>query len=150
MTDWRKTWLNAAILLLSGAMLLSGCAGGGTTMAETGGQTLSQQVTTEYLLTTAGFKKLRVNESETPKWQALLNNLPPGKISTYIRNGEVYYVYPDEGSNTLYLGNEAAYQKYASLAQGRKLCQQVTGPDQEKFWICMDEYQQAEKLQPRK
>lgn len=149
MANWRKTCLNTALLRLFGTMIISGCAGGGQTLPETGGQTLSQEVTTEYLLTTAGFKRLEVND-ETPKRQALLNNLPPGKISTYIRNSEVYHAYPDEGSNTLYIGNEAAYQKYLSLARGRKMCERVTGANQEKFWMCMQEDQQAGRGQPKK
>jgi len=149
MASCKKARFNAAFLLIFCAILFDGCAGGGQTLTETGGQTLSQKVTTEYLLTTVGFKRLQVNDG-TPQWQAILNNLPQGKISTYIRNGEVYHVYPDEGSNALYIGNEDAYQKYLSLAQGRKMCERVTGANQEKFWICMDEYQQADRVQPKK
>ena len=138
MADWKKARFSAAILFTV-TVLVVGCAGG---------QALQREVTTEYLLTTAGFEKWDVN-METPKRAALLNSLPPGQISTYIQGGRVLHAYPGEGSYIL-VGDEAAYQKYLSLARGRKLCQQATGANQEKFWVCMEEYQQAGKGQPRK
>ena len=130
-----------AISFILAAILINGCAGGGETLVETGGQTLPHEVTTEYLLTTAGFKRLAVNE-ETPNRQALLNNIPPGKLVTYTRNGEVYHAYADEGSRALYIGDEAAYQRYEALASGRKLCVRVPGTNQVEFWRCMQEYQE--------
>jgi hypothetical protein len=130
-----------AISLILAAILLNGCAGGGQTLVETGGQTLPQEVTTEYFLTTAGFKRLAVND-DTPKMQALLNNIPTGKLVTYTRNGEVYHAYADVGSQALYIGDEAAYQRYLALAAGRKLCQRVPGTNQVEFWGCMQEYRE--------
>ena len=141
MANWNRTNLMGAISLILAVSLMNGCAGGGQTLMETGGQTLPHEVTTEYLLTTAGFKRLTVND-ETPKLQALLNNIPPGKISTYTRNGDVYHAYADEGSRALYLGDEAAYQKYESLARGRNLCVRVPGKNPVEFWGCMQEYQE--------
>jgi hypothetical protein len=141
MANWNRTSLIRAISLILTAILMNGCAGGGQTKAETGGQTLPHEVTTEYLLTTAGFKQLPVNE-ETPKRQALLNNIPAGKLVTYNRNGEVYHVYADEGSRALYIGDELAYQRYEALAKGRNLCVRVPGTNQVEFWGCMQEYQE--------
>jgi len=141
MANWNRTNIMGAISLILAVSLMNGCAGGGQTLAETGGQTLPHEVTTEYLLTTAGFKRLTVNDN-TPKLQALLNNIPPGKISTYTRNGDVYHAYADEGSRALYLGDEAAYQRYESLARGRNLCVRVPGKNQVEFWGCMQEYQE--------
>ena len=105
---------------------------------ETGGQTLPQEVTTEYLLTTAGFKRLEVNE-DTPKRQALLNSIPPGKLTTFERGSEVYHAYADEGSSVLYIGDNAAFQRYLALGRHRKLCQRVPRTSQAKFWECMQE-----------
>lgn len=130
-----------ALFLLLATILVNGCAGGGQTRVETGGQTLPQEVTTEYLLTTAGFKRLPVNE-ETPKRQALLTSIPPGKLVTYTRNGEVYHAYADLGSSALYIGDEVAYQRYLALAKNQKVCERVPGTNQAGFWECMQEYQE--------
>jgi len=128
---WNR--LRAPILLVFLTILINGCAKE---------PALRQEVTTEYLLTTSGFQKWDVN-MQTPKWQALRNNLPKGKISTYKRNGDVYHVYVDVSSDTLYVGDEVAYQKYLAKAYGRQMCQRVTGPNQVEFWECMDDYQQG-------
>ena len=125
-----------AIILLF--LLISSCT---PPKGPTFGPTTEYEVTTEYFLERAGFAKLPVND-ETPKRQALLMNLPKGKISTYMRNGWVYHVYPDERSQFLYMGDEAAYRRYLALAHGRKLCEQVTGANQEKFWVCMEDYEE--------
>jgi len=138
MANWNRVRFMGAISLILAAVLINGCAGGGQTLAQTGGQTLPQEVTTEYLLTTAGFKRLPVND-DTPKRQALMNSIPSGKLVTYTRNGEVYHAYADEGSRTLYLGDELAYQRYLALARGRKLCERVPGTNQVEFWGCMQE-----------
>jgi hypothetical protein len=128
----RRARFREAIFLILFTILVNGC---------TGGPALQQEVTTEYLLTTSGFQQWEVNE-QTPKREALLNGLPKGKISTYMRNGKVYHVYPGEGSY-LYVGDEAAYQKYLSLTRDRQVCERVYGENQAKFWGCMDEYQQS-------
>ncbi len=133
MTIWYKGMGLLAILSIILTISLSGCAGGQTTQGA---------VTTENLLTTAGFKRLDVND-ETPKRQALLNSLPQGKISSYGPEGEGYYAYPAESSNALYVGNEVAYQKYLSLARGRNLCERVSGQNGVAFWGCMEEYRGA-------
>jgi len=143
-----RAGFQAAIAWILLILLVSGCAGGGETLSQTGGQTLTQEVTTEYLLATAGFQKWGIND-ETPKRQALLAALPPGKISTYQRNGQTYHVYADTGSGTLYVGDEAAYQRYLSLSGQRKVCERVTGPNQVHFWSCMEESQRGGG-QPRK
>lgn len=125
------------VLLLAMAIVfvVAGCAGEQYPV----GQTLKREVTTEYLLTTAGFQRWDVND-ETPKRQALLNNLPKRTIVTYQRNGEVYHAYADE--NSLYIGDGAAYQRYLTLAGDRNLCQRVTGTNQVEFWSCMQEGRQ--------
>jgi hypothetical protein len=141
MAKSNHTRLMGAIFLIAAAFLLNGCAGGGETMVETGGQTLSQQVTTEYLLTTAGFKRLVVND-ETPRMAALLNNIPQGQLVVYQRDGQTYHAYADVAHQTLYLGDLAAYQRYETLAKGKNLCVRVPGANAVQFWGCMQEFQQ--------
>lgn len=131
MANWRSARFNAAILLISCAILFYGCAGG---------QTSQQVVSPLYMLTEAGFQRWDVN-METPKSQALLNALPYGKIVTYKRDGEVYHVYGDKNSNALYVGNAAAYQKYLSMTQAKQICERVEGKNQQEFWTCFEEFQ---------
>jgi hypothetical protein len=126
---------SAAICLIFLTMLCPGYANAQR-------QSTQQLVVTEYLLEKAGFQKWDVN-METPKRQALLNAIPKGKISTYLRNGEVYHVYGDERSQTLYIGDEAAYQRYLSMAKGKQLCERVDATDSAKFWSCFDDFQKA-------
>jgi hypothetical protein len=133
MGNQRMVKLEAAIILIFFTILVGGCAGG---------PALQQEVTTEYLLSTAGFEKWEVNE-KTPARQALLSALPAGTISTYMRNGRVFHAYPDNLSKVIYVGDEAAYQRYLSLSQGRQMCRQVTGADQVQFWSCMEEFQES-------
>ncbi len=85
---------------------------------------------------------------ETPKRQALLNSIPPGKIVTYLLDGATYHVYVDKDSNTLYVGDAAAYQKYLSMTQGKQVCERVEGKNPQEFWGCFVEFQ-AVGAQPR-
>jgi hypothetical protein len=129
----RKDSIYAALLFIVLALLLHGCAGG---------QTTQQLVKTEYFLTQAGFQKWDVN-MHTPKRQALLNSIPRGKITTFAKGGLTYHAYTDEGGQALYVGDDAAYQKYVSMSRGRKLCERVTAPDSSQFWSCFDEVQKG-------
>jgi hypothetical protein len=130
--NWRQAGSNAVIGLIFLTILFCGCGGM---------QPLQDQVTTEYLLNQAGFTQYKPN-METPKTQALLDALPGGQVTTFRANGTVYHAYPDKRSNVLYVGDEAAYAKYASMAQGKKLCQRVEAPDSSGFWGCFQEMQQ--------
>jgi hypothetical protein len=130
---------NQLIFLILFAVWCSACAGG---------QTTQQVVVTEYLLKDAGFKPYEVND-ETPKRQALVNSLPPGKISTFIADGTVYHIYVDEKSPTLYIGDAAAYQKYLSMAQGKQLCERVDATASAPFWSCFDDFQKSGAPQGR-
>ena len=133
MKVWSKDRFIAALFLFLLAILFNACAGG---------QTTQNLVTTEYFLTKAGFQKLAVNET-TPKRQALLNNIPRGKISTYQKDGETHYAYTDEAAQRLYIGDETAFQNYLTMTKGRQLCERVVGPASEKFWACYDEFQKS-------
>ena len=45
-------------------------------------------------------------------------------------------------ANVLYIGDQAAYEKYAAMAQDKKVCQRVDAPDSAGFWGCFQEMQQ--------
>jgi hypothetical protein len=132
MANRRQARSNAAIYLLFLAVLFCGCGGM---------QPLQDQVTTEYLLSKAGFTQYKPN-METPRTQALLDALPEGQVTTFRANGVAYHAYPDKRSKVLYVGDEAAYQKYAAMAAGKNLCQRVEAPDSAGFWGCFQEMQQ--------
>jgi hypothetical protein len=138
MANRRQARSNAAIGVIFTAILFYGCAGG---QVRSGGQPLQAVVIDEYMLTTAGFQKYKPN-METPKTQALLDALPSGQVTTFTGNGKIYHAYPDKRSNILYVGDQAAYEKYASMAQGKKLCQRVDAPNSSGFWGCFQEMQQ--------
>jgi hypothetical protein len=103
---------------------------------------IQDTVVTEDLLTRAGFKPYSAN-METPKTMALLNALPPGQITTFKGNGKVYHAYPDDRSSLVYVGDQAAYQRYLALAQGRKVCRRVEAQNSAGFWSCFDEFQKT-------
>jgi len=131
----RAAGWHAAILSVLLTMLLSNCAGEPK-------PTLRQVNVTEYFLVEAGFRKWEVN-MEAPKRQALLNSLPRGKIVTYQRDGQTYHAYADEAAQTLYVGDEAAYQRYQAIARGRQLCERVDATESTAFWRCFDEFPKA-------
>jgi hypothetical protein len=130
MTNWRKVEFYGTFFLVLFTLVFSGCAGGQATT--------EKLVVTEYFLKDAGFKAYAVNDT-TPKRQAILDNIPRGKIVTFTGDAGVYHVYSDEGSKTLYMGDEAAYQKYLSLAKGRQICERVDAASSVPFWSCFDD-----------
>lgn len=138
MTVALQARLIATLLFLFPALLLTGCA--------TRQERVQDLVTTEYFLDKAGFQQWPVNDT-TPKRQALLYNIPRGKITTYYREGVTYYAYTDEKAQRLYVGDAAAYQRYLAMSQGRRMCERVTAPDSSQFWSCYDEYKALGGLQ---
>ena len=142
--------LSTAICLMLVLMLGSGCGGGSGPIASEK-EHMQQQTGTEYFLEQAGFKKWRVTET-MPQQEALLSALPKRTLVTYERDGRKLHAYGDKDTRTLYIGDDAAYQRYLALAQGRNLCEQrVGGGDQSaKFWSCIDEYRQEGGEQPAK
>ncbi len=137
----RQAGTGAIIGFLFLGILLGGCAGGG---GGGGLPPLQEQVTTEYLLSKAGFIQYKPNDT-TPKTQALLDALPAGQITTFRANGVAYHAYPDKRANILYIGDQAAYDKCAAMAQNQKVCQRVEAPDSSGFWGCFQEMQQKGK-----
>ena len=123
------------ILLLWLAVLLNGCSTGPSTQ---------NVVVTDYLLTDAGFAKLDVNDT-TPHRQALLNATIKGQFIAYRTGDNWYYVYGDESSNALYLGDEAAYQRYLAKTQDKRVCQTLDASQGTAFWSCFQEFQKKER-----
>ena len=129
--------LNAAILLLLLPVLLNGCAGAV-------GQPTQNMVINEYMLTSAGFGKLDVNDT-TPSRQALWDASMPGQFITYYVGDRKYYVYADKISNALFIGDEAAYQKFQTKVGDKRLCQSLDATDSSAFWSCYQEFQKGGK-----
>jgi hypothetical protein len=130
-----KERLGAATLVILLTILFGGCAGGPVTQ---------DLVIKEYLLTDAGFGKLDVNDT-TPKRQALMEAVPKGQFVTYRLEGNKWYVYADEASNAIYLGDEAAYQRYVSKVKDKRLCQSLDAENSAPFWSCFQEMQGGKK-----
>ena len=62
------------------------------------------------LFTQAGFV---VKYATTPEKTAMLRSLPPDKLVTRTKNGQLYYIYADAaGCNCAYVGTPAAYTAY--------------------------------------
>jgi len=137
--NWRQAGSKTAIGFIAVAILFYGCGGGG--QFRSGGEPLNAVVIDEYMLTKAGFTPYKPN-METPKTQALLDALPSGQVTTFTGNGKIYHAYPDKGAKILYVGDQDAYDKYVSMAQGKKVCQRVEAPDSSGFWGCFQELQQ--------
>jgi hypothetical protein len=134
MANRRQARSEAVITVILLIILFCGCGGVQ--------QRLQDQVTTEYMLSQAGFTAYKPN-METPKTQALLDALPDGQVTTFRANGVAYHAYPDKQANVLYVGDQAAYEKYAAMAQDQKVCQRVDAPDSSGFWGCFQEMQKG-------
>ena len=133
----KKNRLSLAILLMALAVLLNGCAG---VVAEP----VQNAVVNEYMLTSAGFGKLDVNDT-TPNRQALWDASMPGQFITYYVGGQKYYVYADRISNALFIGDEAAYQRFQTKVGDKKVCQSLDATDSSAFWSCYQEFQKGGK-----
>lgn len=75
----------------------------------------------EEVLAAAGFRQL---PADTKARIDTLKSLPPDQISTVIRDGKTWYVFPDpdpEGCNCLYVGDEAQYAEAKRLAFEKKI-----------------------------
>jgi hypothetical protein len=130
----------ARLLILVSLISLVGLLWSGSAAADR--QKKQEQVVTEYLLEQAGFDKWRVTY-DMPKREALLSALPKGTIVTYRADGKVYHTYGDHSARIIYVGNEAAYQRYLSLAEKKNLCERREGGESPHFWSCFDEMRQG-------
>lgn len=72
----------------------------------------AEHKSTEQMLAAAGFNAL---PADTPQRQAALAQLKPYTISQQFRGGQALYVYPDAQGNFVYIGDQAAYDRYQNL-----------------------------------
>ena len=106
----RKELLGAFIMVLTLAISLGGCAGMQTQQVES----------KEQLLSAAGFQ---MRYADTPQRQAQIQTVPQHKLLIYpYKGGGLVYVYRDV--NTLYMGDQAAYQRYQQLAVAKQIAQE--------------------------
>ncbi len=130
----RQKRFSPAILLILLTLLLGSCSGVETPYQD--------RVIKEYFLKDAGFWQLDAN---TPKRQELMASMPKGQFVSYRLDGEKYYAYAAGPDRVLYIGNEAAYQKYLSMVRDKKLCQSLDATDWGPFWACFEEFQKGGK-----
>ena len=99
--------LGAALLVL-GTLAVGAC------------QSPQQQIASkEDSLAAAGFKFRPI---DTPARQAAIRQLPPHKFSRQMRDGRVFYVYPDPTiCGCLYVGDQNAYGRYRANVLAKKL-----------------------------
>jgi len=146
-------WLSLGIGVLLVSFYLTGCGGsaaGRGSEFSPAQERVQAQGNTEYLLEQAGFKKYQVNQTMSAQ-EALLSTLPKRTLVNYERDGKKLHAYGDKDSRTLYIGDEAAYQRYLSLTQGKSVCEvQEGGQESPKFWGCMEEYRKKGGGQPGK
>ena len=89
-------------------LLLSACSTVKHEIAESSARDM------EYQLHAAGFKVLLADSNEK---QALLKNLPEGRLSRYPAGPEVFYMYPDPVvCSCLYVGRETEFRNLQKLA----------------------------------
>ena len=73
----------------------------------------------ENMLAAAGFKVIPAN---TPQRQASFRRLPPHKLSRQVRDGRVFYIYPDPTVCVcLYVGDQQAYTTYRKYMLEKQL-----------------------------
>jgi uncharacterized protein YdbL (DUF1318 family) len=109
----RRTWWWPIAATLAAVVILgSGCAA----------IRKSEVETQEQLLSAAGFQ---MKLADSPQKLTHLQTLTSQKLVPHARDGKVYYVYADpEFCKCMFVGNDAAYQKYQDLALKEKLSQE--------------------------
>ena len=82
---------------------------------------------TEELVLSVGFK---AKAATTAKQQKELKTLPQGTVSPVTQKGKTFYVYPDVAKKQLYVGSEAQFETYQSLApKGRSNAGPIVNTD---------------------
>jgi hypothetical protein len=75
---------------------------------------------TENLLSAAGFK---IMPATTLEQQAHLKKLPADKVTTVVREGKTYFVFPDIKQQVLYVGQQAQYNEYQRLRLQKQMAE---------------------------
>ncbi len=116
---------------LAGVLSLAGCAAGPSATAPR--QSMPE------MLRAAGFKAY---VATTQQQMAYLQSCPKDVLATQQRPGQVCYSFADPATNTVYLGDKAAYDRLqqALAAQEEKVTEQRIQNDPE-FWSLWESMQ---------
>lgn len=99
------------VILAVSVCLLGGCAA----------LQNQQAMDTERLLSAAGFQ---MKLADIPQRMAHLETLTQRKLVPHERDGKIYYVYADANAcQCIYVGTEAAYQRYQKLALKKQIAE---------------------------
>lgn len=122
MTRDRAPWIGYVLLAAVLVIALVGCAA-----APSSSQPRSQ----DDLLTAAGFTSYT---AKTPESLAYIKTLPPQEIVQHRYQGtNRFLVCTDQNSRACYVGDEAAFQRYQSLAAQEELAAKQRNVSQERW-----------------
>ena len=116
--------------VIFGFVCLAAFIGLTVSMNGCGGQTAD----TEDMLSAAGFQ---MKGAETPAQVQNLQNMPQGKLLQHTENGKPVFVYADaKGCKCMYVGDEAARQRYEKMAAEKKIAdeQMMAAEEYEMDW----------------
>lgn len=130
--DKRISGLAILVMCIMVALAFSGCATTSTGAAPS----------PRDLMVDAGFKQ---NVADEPAEKKHFDKLPGEKVLCYVRDGQKCYAYKDPATNSVYLGDEAAFNRYLDRAIQERLDRKHQMPFQiendPEFWtIWMDRY----------
>ncbi len=126
-------WMGWLMGMTALFLLLSGCAAG----PAAGPTSTAAPSGMEELLAQAGFTIL---PESSPKCQEVCKSLPPEQLVPHKKGDKMVYAYFSPGTKRLYVGDEAAYQRFINLAvmqnlEPRKRAVYETIPNDPEFWI---------------
>ncbi len=131
-------WMRCLMGMAALSLLLTGCAAG----TATGPTQAPAPSGMEEMLAGAGFK---VIPADNPKRQAILQKLPPRKLVPHKKDQQMVYVYTVPEAQRLYVGDEAAYQRFINQAVLKKLEEQHRTPaspsTDPEFWVMWEDSQ---------
>jgi hypothetical protein len=88
----------------------------------------------EDMLAAAGFKFKPI---DSPARQAAIRQMPPNKFARQVRDGRVFYIYPDPTvCGCLYVGDQRAYGTYRANILAKSLAdeQAMTASEMDMAW----------------
>ncbi len=121
-------WLRWLLSIVVVSFFLAGCA--------TGPASAPASSRMEDLLARAGFKAV---PETSPQCQRVCRKLTPDQLTPQKRGEQMAYAYYAPGTRLLYMGDEAAYQRFIDLAvienlEPRRRAVYETVPDDPEFW----------------
>ncbi len=113
-TEKPKTLLGPLAVLGAG-LLIAGCS------------TAQSVQDKEGMLLSSGFQQ---RPAETAKQQAMMERLPPHTLVKRDRNGKPVYIYSDPtGCHCIYVGTQAAFERYHQMRHGQENVYAGADPD---------------------